>query len=80
MDMGQVFHVADPCFERDVQHTAKVLRGYAKGCVNSGCTQSVVHQTLIWPGALADAEWVEVMCLYVNIYKYSIVLLNLEPT
>lgn len=30
MDMGQVFHIADPCFERDVQHTAKVLRGMRK--------------------------------------------------
>lgn len=30
----------------------------------------VVHQTLVSPGALLEAEWVVVRCVHVDIHKY----------
>lgn len=34
----------------------------------------MVHQTLVWPGALLKVEWVEVKYMHGDIHKYPTVL------
>lgn len=38
-----------------------------------GCVQTLVHQTLIWPRALLEAEWVEIRFEHGDIQKFPVV-------
>lgn len=51
--------------KRDRLRTGKVPREYMPGLGGL-----VVHQTLVSPGALLEAEWVVVRCVHVDIHKY----------
>lgn len=42
------------------------------------CTQSLMHQSFVRPGALLKAEWVLVKCVHVDIHKYPKVPLILK--
>lgn len=38
----------------------------------------VIHQTLVRPGALLEAEWVEVKCVHEDIHKYPLVCVEMR--
>lgn len=46
--------------------------------VDTGSRQNLVHQHLVHPGALLEAEWVKVKCVHGDIHKYPIVQLLLK--
>lgn len=46
--------------------------------VETGSTQTLVHQTLIRSRGLLEAEWVEVGCVYGDMNKYPIVVLLIK--
>lgn len=76
-ERGEVFHVAGPLtpsLSPRGTHSGKVVRGIHQAIVDSGCTQTLVHQTLVWPGALLKVEWVEVKYMHGDIHKYPTVL------
>lgn len=49
----EVFRVAGP-----------PTHSLGQAMVDSGYIQDLVNQTLVWPGALLEAKWVEVRCLH----------------
>lgn len=52
--------------------------GIRHALVDMGCTQILVHQSLVRPGALLEAEWVEVKCVHSDIHRYHVVSLVLK--
>lgn len=69
MEVRQVFHITgapapSPSLGGDIQHSVKVSRGYTSCFSETGCTQILVHQTLVRPRALLEAEWVEIRCVH----------------
>lgn len=66
MEVGQMFLLTPSSGpKRDRLRTGKVPREYMPGLGGL-----VVHQTLVSPGALLEAEWVVVRCVHVDIHKY----------
>lgn len=57
----EVFRVASP-----------PTHSLGQAMVDSGYIQNPVNQTLVWPGALLEAKWVEVRCLHGVMHKYPI--------
>lgn len=62
---------------KDTPNYGKVSRGYPYALVDTGCTQTLVYQSLFRPKALLDAEWVEVKCVHGDVRKYPVVSLLL---
>lgn len=46
--------------------------------VDTGCTETLVHKSLVRPGALLEAEWVEVRCVHGDIHKNPVASLLLK--
>lgn len=63
---------------RDIQHTGRCQGGIRHALVDTGCTQTLAHQSLVRPGALLEAEWVEVKCVHSDIHRYPVVSLVLK--
>lgn len=65
MEVGEVFWVAGaPAPASGPGGTYRIpvrcQGGTSHALVDTGCTQTLVHQSLVHPGALLEAEWVEV--------------------
>uniref|UniRef100_A0A669EMK6 CCHC-type domain-containing protein n=1 Tax=Oreochromis niloticus TaxID=8128 RepID=A0A669EMK6_ORENI len=78
MEVGQVFRVASaPAPSPGPGGTYSIpvrTRGAIRhALVDTGCMQTLVHQSLVRPGALLEAEWVEVKCVHGDIHRYPIV-------
>lgn len=81
--VGQVFGVAGaPAPSPSPGGTYCILvrcqGAICQALVDTGCTQNLVHQNLVRPGALLEAEWVKVKCVHGDIHKYPIVQLLLK--
>lgn len=46
--------------------------------VDMGWMQTLVHQSLVCPSSLLEAEWVEVKCVHGDVHRYPIVPLLLK--
>lgn len=52
--------------------------GIHQALVDMGCTQTLVHQTLIRTRELLEAEWVELSCVHGDIHEHPIVQLQIK--
>lgn len=52
--------------------------GTHQAMVDLGCTQTLVHQTMVLPGSLLESEWVEVKCVHGDIHEYHLVPLEIR--
>ena len=78
MEIGQVVRVAGaPISSHDPGETyhvpVRIKGGVHQALVDSGCTQSIIHQDLVRPGALVEASWVDVRCIHGDIHRYPVV-------
>lgn len=57
-----------------MQRSGKMLGGmdYGGYMMDLGCMQTLVHQTLVWPRTLLEAEWVKVRFMYGEIHETNI--------
>ncbi|XP_026003826.1 uncharacterized protein LOC113009615 [Astatotilapia calliptera] len=83
MEVGQVFRVAgapapSPGPGGTYSIPVRTRGGIRQALVDTGCTQTLVHQSLVRPGALLEAEWVEVRCVHGDVHRYPIVPLLLK--
>uniref|UniRef100_A0A669B7F8 Integrase catalytic domain-containing protein n=1 Tax=Oreochromis niloticus TaxID=8128 RepID=A0A669B7F8_ORENI len=83
MEVGQVFRVASaPATSSSPGGTysipVRTRGGIRHALVDTGCTQTLVHQSLVRPGALLEADWVEVKCVHGDVHRYPIVPLLLK--
>lgn len=47
--------------------------------VDLGCTQSMIAQSLVRPGALVEASVVNISCVHGDVYEYPIVSVEFRP-
>lgn len=83
MEVGQVVCAAGtpapaPGLGRTYRMPVWCQGGIRHALVDTGCTQTLVHQSLVRPGALLEADWVEVKCVHGDVHKYPIVPLLLK--
>lgn len=77
MEVGQVLRIASPPMPypdsgETYRLPVRCPGGICQALVNSGCTQTLVHQTLL------EAEWVEVKCVHGDIHKYPSVQIEIR--
>lgn len=65
MEVGQVFRFAG----------APAL---VSTLMDTGCTQTLIHRSLVCPGSFLEVEWVEVKCVHGDVHRYPIVPLLLK--
>ncbi|XP_077936125.1 uncharacterized protein LOC144383152 [Gasterosteus aculeatus] len=46
--------------------------------VDSGCTQSMIHQNLVRPGALVEADRVRIRCVHGDVHEYPVVSVEIR--
>ena len=52
----------------------RIHGGIHSALVDSGCMQSVIHQSLVRPEALINvSSWVEIVCVHGDVHKYPVV-------
>ncbi|XP_059210478.1 uncharacterized protein LOC131989303 [Centropristis striata] len=78
MEVGQVVRVVgppapSPGLGGTYSVPVRIQGGTHQAMVDSGCTQSIVHQNLIRPGALREAGWVDIRCVHGDIHRYPVV-------
>lgn len=78
MEVGQTIQVAGPPTpSRGPGGTysvpVRVQGGIYQAMENLDCTQSMIHQNLVRPGALVEASWVEVGCVHGDVHGYPVV-------
>ncbi|KAM9717937.1 uncharacterized protein ACNS7B_021418 isoform 1-T1 [Menidia menidia] len=78
MEVGQVIRVVGPPAPSPGPRgtysvPVRIQGGTHQAMVDSGCTQSMVHQSLVRPGALLEAGCVDIMCVHGDVHRYPVV-------
>uniref|UniRef100_A0A8P4KG28 Gypsy retrotransposon integrase-like protein 1 n=1 Tax=Dicentrarchus labrax TaxID=13489 RepID=A0A8P4KG28_DICLA len=78
MEVGQVIRVAGPPTPSPgpggtYSVPVRIQGGIHRAMVDSGCTQSIIHQNLVRPGTLVEASWVDIRCVHGDIHRYVVV-------
>lgn len=51
----------------------RIQGGTRQALLDSGCKQTMIHQSLVQPEALVEASWVSVRCVHGDIHDYPVV-------
>ncbi|XP_062415775.1 uncharacterized protein LOC134107852 [Pungitius pungitius] len=83
MEVGQVIRVAgapspSPGPGATYRVPVRIQGGTRQAMVDSGCSQSMIHQSLVRPGALVEASRVKIRCVHGDIHEYPIVSVELR--
>jgi len=84
MEVGQVIRVAGPpASSRDsggaYRVPVRIQGSIRQALVDSGCMQTVIHQSLVRPGALVEvSSWVNIRCVHGDIHKYPLVPVEIK--
>uniref|UniRef100_A0AAQ4P4Q9 CCHC-type domain-containing protein n=1 Tax=Gasterosteus aculeatus aculeatus TaxID=481459 RepID=A0AAQ4P4Q9_GASAC len=78
MEVGQVIRVAgvptpSPGPGATYRVPVRIQGGIRQALVDSGCMQSMIHQSLVRPGALVEASRVRIRCVHGDVHEYPIV-------
>ncbi|XP_062418320.1 uncharacterized protein LOC134129059 [Pungitius pungitius] len=83
MEVGQVIRVAgapapSPGPGATYRVPVSIQGGIRQAMMDSGCSQSMIHQSLVRPGALVEASRVRIRCVHGDIHEYPIVSVELR--
>uniref|UniRef100_A0AAQ4Q9F2 Gypsy retrotransposon integrase-like protein 1 n=1 Tax=Gasterosteus aculeatus aculeatus TaxID=481459 RepID=A0AAQ4Q9F2_GASAC len=83
MEVGQTVRVAgppapSPGLGATYGVPVRIQGGIHQAMVDSGCTQSMIHQRLVRPGALVEASRVSIKCVHGDIHDYPVVPIEIR--
>jgi len=75
-----VIRVAEPPASAGAYMVPVRIQGSIRqALVDSGCMQTVIHQSLVRPGALVEvSSWVNIRCVHGDIHKYPLVPVEIK--
>uniref|UniRef100_A0AAQ4REK5 Gypsy retrotransposon integrase-like protein 1 n=1 Tax=Gasterosteus aculeatus aculeatus TaxID=481459 RepID=A0AAQ4REK5_GASAC len=83
MEVGQTVRVAgppapSPGLGATYSVPVRIQGGIHQAMVDSGCTQSMIHQRLVRHGALVEASRVSIKCVHGDIHDYPVVPIEIR--
>ena len=83
MEVGAVVQVAGPSAPspgpEGTYYIPVCMRGSThQALMDTGCMQTMIHESLVRPGALLEAQYVKVKCVHGDIHKYPLVPIEIR--